>query len=289
MRSLALLLCAVLSATAAHGQSLTLLGVGRGAGYLGPGDIVAHTAWYGLRCYNAAKKSATQAINIRRTSDSTTTDIGLTATCDLDAATASTFCSATTCFVTKVYDQTGGGRDVSEAVTADQPQLIFSCTPTGRPCTQSSSSSIIMSSAANFTPATGLVSFESVSDRVSGTGATVVIGENGANNKITYPATANKLSLTGGSSGAIQPTANDNAWHAAAGLINGASSVFNVDNNAETTGTVTGNTTAVPIRFIIGTASTTVNQVEAGFIDNTSYTAAQRSTLVANARNYWGF
>lgn len=62
------------------------------AAYTGPGDVVLNASfWWGLRCYNAAKTGATQAVNVRRNVDNTTQDIGLTAGCDLDTATAVTF------------------------------------------------------------------------------------------------------------------------------------------------------------------------------------------------------
>jgi hypothetical protein len=61
--------------------------------YVGPGDIVSGaTAWYGLRAYNAAYAAgANNAINIRRASDNTTTNIVILANGKLDIATANTF------------------------------------------------------------------------------------------------------------------------------------------------------------------------------------------------------
>lgn len=63
--------------------SLSLTGAGLSADssapatYIGPGDIVSFTAWWGLRAYNGAiVTTGTQAlVNIRRTSDSRTCDI----------------------------------------------------------------------------------------------------------------------------------------------------------------------------------------------------------------------
>lgn len=62
-----------------------------GAGYVGPGDLVASSfGWWGLRCFTAAK-TGSNAIQVRRNVDNTTQDIALTATCDLDTASAVTF------------------------------------------------------------------------------------------------------------------------------------------------------------------------------------------------------
>lgn len=62
------------------------------SGYTGPGDLVAATAWYGLRAYNAAKAAATvKAVNLRRASDNTAQDILVKTNGDLDTASANTF------------------------------------------------------------------------------------------------------------------------------------------------------------------------------------------------------
>ena len=73
-------------AVLAGSMPLTMAGpTGAGVAYTGPGDIVSGAAaWYGLRCYSAAKASLAKAINVRRASDNTSQDIGLTAACALD-------------------------------------------------------------------------------------------------------------------------------------------------------------------------------------------------------------
>jgi|SRR5579863_1670519 len=101
-------------------------------GYQGPGDFATAANWrgyWGLRAFNAAT-CGNKAINIRRASDGTNTDIStISTTGKLDVATATTFCNATTCFVTKLYEQSGGGvGDVSQATAGSQAQLAFGCT-----------------------------------------------------------------------------------------------------------------------------------------------------------------
>jgi hypothetical protein len=61
--------------------------------YQGPGDIVSGaTAWYGLRAYNAAYATGSNnAINVRRASDNSTSNIVILANGNLDIATANTF------------------------------------------------------------------------------------------------------------------------------------------------------------------------------------------------------
>src|ERR1700674_2872132 len=125
MRLLAALLLALWPGLA---DAAGWLPLGQTTGYIGPGDaIVGANAWYGLRCYTAIKANSSQAINIRRASDNTTRDIGLTGACNLDVATATTFCNATTCYATELYDQSGNGLNALQGTNGAQPQLIFNC------------------------------------------------------------------------------------------------------------------------------------------------------------------
>lgn len=76
---------------------ITLTGVGPGVKpgtvYAGPGDIVSGaTAWYGLRAYTKAFATGSNpAINIRRASDNSTTDVNILNTGRVDIASATTF------------------------------------------------------------------------------------------------------------------------------------------------------------------------------------------------------
>jgi len=67
---------------------------------------------------------AGKAINVRRSSDNTTSDIGFTATGDLDTATLKTFVGANNGFVTKWYDQSGNGNDAAQATNGNQPKIV---------------------------------------------------------------------------------------------------------------------------------------------------------------------
>lgn len=77
--------------------------------YTGPGDIVSGAlAWGGLFAYNAAKCGASQCIRVRRASDNTESDIGITAAGALDIAAALTFAGT---------DATGTGAITGTALT----------------------------------------------------------------------------------------------------------------------------------------------------------------------------
>lgn len=81
-----------------------------GASYL----LDTHTgvgAAYSLRKLSS---TATNAIEIKRNSDNSTTNIGFVGN-DLDTSTINTFCSGTTCTVETWYDQGPHGYDLNVA------------------------------------------------------------------------------------------------------------------------------------------------------------------------------
>lgn len=59
---------------------------------------------------------------IRRASDSTETDIGYGTNNLVDQSSMSTFCTGTNCYWKTFYDQSGNGRDMTQATAANQPQ-----------------------------------------------------------------------------------------------------------------------------------------------------------------------
>ena len=80
------------------------------------------------------------AIEVRRSSDDTTQDIGFTANGDLDTAALAAFCGSNNGFVKTWYDQSVNGRDASQADTTKQPKIYDSSTgvitDNGKPATE---------------------------------------------------------------------------------------------------------------------------------------------------------
>jgi hypothetical protein len=260
------------------------------AAYAGPGDIVGSaTGWWGLRGYTAAvAATGTQkSVTIRRASDDATADIVILTTGYLDVATATTHCAATTCFVTKFWDQSGNSRDISQATGANQAQIFLSSGPSaGYPYVAFTAGTNSYAGAANFTPTTGVESFSTVANRSTGTGLVKMVRGGGGNEFDGKSASANNWILTGNAS-SITAAANDAAWHAGSALLNGASSAVNID-NSETTGTVTGFTGAAAYGMV-GANSTTMKIVESGFWYNITFTSQNRTDLSAQQHSAWGF
>ena len=77
---------------------------------------------YSLRKLRAAY--AGSAVQVIRSSDSTTSDIGFTPTGALDASTLGSFCAATNCFVTIWYDQSSSGVNAVQPTSTYRPFLV---------------------------------------------------------------------------------------------------------------------------------------------------------------------
>ncbi len=66
------------------------------------------------------------AIQVRRSNDNVTSEIGFTAGGNLDTAALKTFVGANNGFVTIWYDQSGNGRNAIQATNGSQPQIVSS-------------------------------------------------------------------------------------------------------------------------------------------------------------------
>lgn len=89
----------------------------------GLGQSVATSRAYSLRL--VVPGYAGSAVKVRRSSDSTTQDIGFTSGA-LDTASLLTFCGAGDGFVDTWYDQSGNTRHLTQVTTGAQPKLVSS-------------------------------------------------------------------------------------------------------------------------------------------------------------------
>jgi hypothetical protein len=79
-------------------------------------------AAYSLRKLRAAYTG--NAIRVRRSSDNAELDIGFTAIGDLDTTTLLAFVGSGSGFVTTWYDQSGNGRNATQATAGSQPRIV---------------------------------------------------------------------------------------------------------------------------------------------------------------------
>ena len=219
---------------------------------------------------------AGNAVKIRRTTGGTQ-DIGFTASGNFDTAAANTFCAATNCYIDTFYDQSGNGRNVSQATTTSQPQLIFNCVG-DKVCMRGT---------------------QAVGDLTGGSGlpimtsASAVAKHEGTNNTTVLfvgpqllAIHTNKLGFFNGSV-ALEVTASQ-AWHGVAGTINGASSSLTVD-GATTTGTIAAVGGAGIYVISAGAGTTSGSVTEVIWWTGYALTQAQQQALTNNQRSFWGF
>jgi hypothetical protein len=86
-------------------------------------DTVTATARVAYSTRKLRSVYAGFALNVRRSSDNTTQDIGFNGTNDLDSAAVSTFCGASDCFVAFWYDQSGNATTTIATANANQPRI----------------------------------------------------------------------------------------------------------------------------------------------------------------------
>ena len=255
-----------------------------GATYSGPGDVVSGaTAFYGLRGYNAAYSTGlNNAINIRRTSDSTTSNIVILANGNLDVATATTFCAATTCFVVTIFDQ-AGAHNLTQATTSAQPALTFNCLG-ALPClTYTAASNQVL--AGTFITIAQPYTYSAVAERTGAANfgsifSASTVAQLGHNNA------ANQVFMFAGST--VTAAASDNALHAIQAVFNNASSTLNVD------GTLSGSLAAGASSIVTpmnlgGTSGNFLNGLfTEGAVYSSGLSSGNQTTLCHNQRLYWG-
>lgn len=90
--------------------------------FAGSLDSLLPSAAYSIRRLRGAY--AGPLIRVRRSSDSSQQDIGATLVGNLNTTALTSFCGASSCFVTTWYDQSGNARDAAQAVAANQPRIV---------------------------------------------------------------------------------------------------------------------------------------------------------------------
>lgn len=108
---------------------------------------------------------------VRRDSDNTTTNIGFLANGTLDIATLLTFVGVNNGFVTTLLDQSGAGHNVTQATTANQPQIVAAgalVTKNGLPSMHFTAAAQCLTSATTGLFANGSATCYAVADCVTG-------------------------------------------------------------------------------------------------------------------------
>lgn len=276
------------------------------SGYVGPGDVVPGALfWGGLRAYSGAIVDAgTQPIvNVIKTTTSETCDIivsgtgglGNTASCSggSNGQAAATFCGAD-CDVVTLYDQSGNGRNVTQATAVRQPALMFNCIGS-LPCITFTASGVVGNvqvllgtMVAQAQPWTAV----SVAKQVSGCSTCYVIafGNLGFTPHLGFG--SNGATVNGYSGATLTIAASTGVAHATAYIGNGVSSVIISDNVTSTGNGSTAGLTTRGAPFGIGSNGTYESPHNGPIMEAGVWAGAMNSTqyggMCQNQDSYWG-
>lgn len=252
--------------------------------YVGPGDVEGSAIhWWGLRAYSAAT-IGDNAVRLRRSTDDAEQDFVTLSDGSLDVASIATFKGAGNVFVKTLYDQPGGGSNLTQATNANQPQLLLSAIGS-LPC-------ISFASASSQRLASGsAVSVSepfSVSSVAKADAASYMVYFGAGTEVLGILFAAKNTMYNGGVSYEVSLTGTD--WSAIQDVWNGVSSfqmINTVDNGAANAGAG-------------AISSQTIQLGNDGFSDfsngraaelglwGSAFSGGQRTAMDANQRSYWG-
>lgn len=264
--------------------------------YAGPGDFVSYTIWGGLRSYSSATRG-TKVANVCNFSDVVCADLSSDATTGALVITTigGSSCASVTCTVKTLYDQTGGGHDMTNATIATRPILKTSCIGS-LPCMQFANASPSFLTNGAISSMNQPYSFSEVFERTGDFGTTGVIISTQASGAGAdyFSGSANTLNATAGSNATV--TAADSTWHtehtvyddvhtASAMCLDGVHNTAGISPGSSSTGVQIAIGTQPPAT---GTLGMTGNLVEFGVLAGT-ISGANCTSLNSNEKTYWGF
>jgi hypothetical protein len=273
-----------------------------GGGYVGPLDIQSGATFcVSLRACSAALAAAhtsiadivdtsTGAATCTITSDSNGDADLSSLSCIGATVSVTTFCTVTHpagCSIAKLYDQTGNiAAGASNGTLASMPTLVLSATSTSKPAM-----ALVVSSSQLLTITLGVAisqpfTYSAVSKR--STSFTSQMGVVGSGNAfIGYAASASSYIIYAGS--VLSASGVDNAFVAAQGVANGASSSIKVNGNSVTTGAGgSGNSgTGISLGWD-GFSNYLTGNICEGIMWPSAVSSGNQSSLATNQQSYWG-
>lgn len=182
------------------------------------------------------------------------------------------------------YDQSGSSLTASQGTTGLQPQYLSTCNG-ALPCVYFSGTTYLVIADANTyaQPYT----YSLVGNRVAGFSTVSVAHYCGGQAFIYWTSSPNTIGIN--ASTQVTGPATDGSWHAAQGIINGASSSVVVDNGTPGTGNA-GASTCNGASADIGSAAGGVPPIaymEETLFYNIAFTSPQIAAMTTNQLAYW--
>lgn len=301
MRRILLILALWCSPVLAHAQGMTTLGAGSSpkavvaAAYVGPGDVLTYTDYYGLRAYSSATRG-TKLVNACNSTGGV--DVGCgdlssdASTGTIVPATISGItCPGANCTIKTYYDLAGGGLDLTQATVASRNTLTTSCVgiTAGRACGTITGGRYTSVGAAAFALP---VFFTAVASSASGGGPQDFFASNSIQTGL-YITSANTVAITTNqTSNSLTTAMTQGAVHAVSGLGNAASSYIVVDGNAAVTGTLPSTVFSELLNIqgdSFGNQLVAGSTFQEGGYLNSNPLSATAQAVHANAKTYWGY
>lgn len=256
--------------------------------YTGPGDIVTFQAWVGLRGYDAAYAApGTNPCCDLLGADSATTTINILSSGDVDVASMAAFITAhgaTT--ISKMYDQTGGGKDLTQVTAASQPALSLGVV-NGHPCLSCSGGPHLFENTVSVAQPFALVGIAEWTGNLSGNNG--IAGSSAAGDvRLDFRPTDLLWVYANGSP--VTQAAVHGIFRRVQGVYNGASSFAYVDGVAGTSGNAGANSmTGWQIASDKNSDTLTGYIGEMGIIGPAQFplSAGTQTSLDNNINNYW--
>ena len=248
---------------------------------------------YGLRLLTVVYTG--KCVNIRRSSDNATQDIGFDGSGNFNTATFSAFVGGGSGYVTTWYDQSGNANNAAQATAANQPQLSLTDV-NGLPTLIFASSGVDVLTAGSTVAITASAwSAAVVAERTASfTSNQVAFGWPTG----TFPLglgfsnAANTAAIVNFGHTNVTAAAADNVAHSIIGVSSSSGSVqtLTVDGGVTTgTGTGTASESAVPSAGILPSYGDPLSgNLSEAIMFNSSISPTSQALIAANQKAYWG-
>ena len=262
---------------------------GGGGGTLLLDTLTSATFAYSTRLLRTAY--AGKCMNVRRSSDSATQDIGFDGSGNFDVTAFNAFVGGGNGFCAKWYDQSGNGNDVAQSTAGQQPQVVLAV-QNGHP--------IVRMVGAN---TTGLVSTQTVTVQQTFVGAAVAARRDSPTSYMAifsdqsgggvnsawfgFANSAGKMEAIAGNVGFTISGVSETVFHSAAITYSGSGSVINVDGVEQAGSLLSGGWLLSPV--YIGYDPPSGDRGDNDIGEAVVWpSGVSRTTIITNLRAYWG-
>ncbi len=245
-------------------------------------------------CYSVRRivdKYSGYCLQVRRSSDNTTQDIGFTANGDLDTTALKSFVGSGNGYVTIWYDQSGYGRNATQSTTTAQPTIVNSGTvqrSNGQPSILFNGTSQTMASTAFGLINQPFTRNEIINIKSSSTSLHYINSSGGSPNAGLLTLLSNSITIYAGTIVNSMQTFTINTTYIFSDMFNGASSALYKNGTSSGNYNIgTGGVNGVQIASYDGSSYYTNIAVSEITLFNNMLSSTDRQALEANQNRYY--